>query len=133
MKFLVLLSNIILFSFRFEHDYLTGDITNEQYEREARIEILSINIDDGVDFSEASILFDVYGYCYFENNGWGDLTDNGSYWVGEVTDHWSDEPLGQSVIINKSTGDVMWEFGPTVNFTDFVSGSSVGVSCKINK
>ena len=88
--------------------------TDQEYEIEARNRLYAIDDRDGIDRNEAEVIFEVYGYRFFLNSGWGPLTDEGENWSGAVLDHRSDRPLQYKVTIDKKTGAVSWEAGPDV-------------------
>jgi hypothetical protein len=88
--------------------------TDQQYEVEARKRLDTIDVHDGIDRSEAEVIFELYGYRFFLYNGWGPLTDGGEIWLGTVSAHGDDQPLPYNVKIDKKTGAVSWVIGPDV-------------------
>lgn len=93
---------------------MPNESINQRYEEDARKQLDAIDSHDGISRNEAKVIFEVYGYRFFINNGWGSITDGGENWLGSVLDHWSDQPLPHKVKINKKTGAVSWEIGPDI-------------------
>jgi len=93
---------------------ISGVPTDRQYEAEARKRLDAIDSQDGIDRNEAEVIFELYGFRFFLNNGWGSLTDGGEIWLGTVMGHLGNQPLSNKVKINKKTGAVSWGIGPDV-------------------
>ena len=89
-------------------------LTNAEYIIKARKQLEEITITDGINKTEATVIFEIYGFRFFNNNGWGEIENGSSNWEGNVLDHWSDKPLKHKVLINKETGATSWKGGPTI-------------------
>ena len=88
---------------------------DDDYERAARQRLMAIELSDGVDQREATVIFEIYGYLVFICNNWGAVEDGGSVWHGTVLSHWGDQAMAEKVSIDKVTGAVSWTFGPHVS------------------
>ena len=86
----------------------------KEYITQAKEQLEKIVVADGINKTEAKIIFEIYGFRFFNNNGWGKIEDRGNNWEGVVLDHWSDKPIKHKVIINKKTGATSWVAGPTI-------------------
>jgi len=87
---------------------------NEEYIIHARKKLEEITLENGINITEAAIIFEIYGYRFFFNHGWGELVSHRNNWEGVVLTHWGDTPLENKVIINKKTGAVSWKNGPSI-------------------
>jgi hypothetical protein len=111
MRWMIFLAAILLF----------GCATPEPATIQSKIaqlqkDIKGIRVDDGIDAHEAEIISQSY-FWRFAGTGCGGVAppkETGDNWIAQVYIGYGEGPAG-NIIIEKHTGKVSWEGGPTVD------------------